>query len=142
MLSNSLLYFVLNEWFERDVRPRLKGRSFLIRYADDFVMGFSCEEDARRVMDVLPKRFEKYGLTIHPREDTAGAFRAAQPRPNPADPRTAATSREFRPPGVYALLGSIAEWELGGEAHDVQGAGFVVSYRSYRDGVVSIGVRT
>ena len=34
--------------------------------ADDFVMGFSGEADARRVMDVLPKRFEKYGLTIHP----------------------------------------------------------------------------
>ena len=57
MLSNIFLHSVLDEWFERDVQPRLKGRSFLIRYADDFVMGFSCEEDARRVMDVLPKRF-------------------------------------------------------------------------------------
>jgi hypothetical protein len=53
-------------------------------------------------------------------KDTAGAVRAAQSRSNPADPRTAPTSREFRPPGVYALLGSIAEWELGGEAHDVE----------------------
>ena len=66
ILSNVFLHYVLDEWFEREVQPRLKGRSFLIRYADDFVMGFSCEEDARRVMDVLPKRFEKYGLTIHP----------------------------------------------------------------------------
>src|SRR5215469_6801670 len=66
ILSNIFLHYVLDEWFEREVQPRLKGRSFLIRYADDFIMGFSHEEDARRVMAVLPKRFEKYGLTIHP----------------------------------------------------------------------------
>ena len=66
LLSNIVLHAVLDDWFEREVQPRLKGRSFLIRYADDFVMGFACEEDARRVMAVLPKRFEKYGLTIHP----------------------------------------------------------------------------
>ena len=55
-LANIFLHYVLDEWFEQEVQPRLKGRSFLIRYADDFVMGFSREEDARRVMDVLPKR--------------------------------------------------------------------------------------
>jgi hypothetical protein len=43
-----------------------QGRAFLVRYADDFVMGFACERDARRVLEVLPKRFGKYGLTIHP----------------------------------------------------------------------------
>jgi group II intron reverse transcriptase/maturase len=66
ILSNVFPHYVLDEWFEREVRPRLKGRSFLIRYADDFVLGLSCEADARRVMEVLPERFEKYGLTIHP----------------------------------------------------------------------------
>jgi len=45
-----------DEWFERDVKPRLKGRGFLVRYADDAVLLFSREEDARRVMEVLPKR--------------------------------------------------------------------------------------
>jgi RNA-directed DNA polymerase len=54
MLSNIFLHYVLDEWFEREVQPRLKGRSFLIRYADDFVMGFSHEEDDRRVIEVLP----------------------------------------------------------------------------------------
>ena len=58
LLSNLFLHYVLDEWFAREVRPRLKGKSFLVRYADDFVMGFSCEEDARRVLAVLPKRFE------------------------------------------------------------------------------------
>jgi len=66
LLANVYLHYVLDEWFEQVVKPRLKGRAFLVRYADDFVMGFACEADARRVLDVLPKRFGKYGLTIHP----------------------------------------------------------------------------
>lgn len=66
LLANVYLHYVLDVWFERDVKPCLRGRAFLIRYADDFVMGFACEEDARRVLEVLPKRFGRYGLTIHP----------------------------------------------------------------------------
>ena len=59
-------HYVLDEWFEQEIRPRLKGRCFLIRFADDFVIGFELEGDARRVMEVLPKRFDRFGLTIHP----------------------------------------------------------------------------
>src|SRR3954463_15659158 len=59
LLSNVYLHYVLDVWFEHAVKPCLKGRAFLVRYADDFVMGFACEEDARRVLDVLPKRFGK-----------------------------------------------------------------------------------
>jgi group II intron reverse transcriptase/maturase len=66
LLSNVYLHEVLDVWYEQDVRPRMKGRSFLVRYADDFLLGFEEETDARRVMKVLAKRFEKYGLTIHP----------------------------------------------------------------------------
>lgn len=66
VLANIYLHDVLDVWFEREVKPRLKGRAFLIRYADDAVLGFSLEEDARRVLDVLPKRFARYGLTLHP----------------------------------------------------------------------------
>ncbi len=66
LLSNLYLHEVLDTWFEYDVRPRLRGRAFLIRYADDFVMGFEREDDARRVLAVLPKRFARFGLTIHP----------------------------------------------------------------------------
>jgi RNA-directed DNA polymerase len=57
LLANIYLHYVLDVWFEEEVRPRLRGRAFLIRYADDFIMGFSCEADARAVRDVLPKRF-------------------------------------------------------------------------------------
>jgi RNA-directed DNA polymerase len=66
LLSNIYLHEVLDKWFEEVVRPRLKGKGFLIRYADDGLLFFENEEDARRVMEVLPKRFAKYGLTIHP----------------------------------------------------------------------------
>ena len=57
VLANIYLHEVLDVWFEREVKPRLKGRVFLVRYADDAVLGFSLEEDARRVLEVLSKRF-------------------------------------------------------------------------------------
>ncbi|MGH8480040.1 MAG: hypothetical protein ACREXK_10770, partial [Gammaproteobacteria bacterium] len=60
-MANVYLHYVLDEWFERDARPRLKGRALLIRYADDFIIGCELEEDARRLMEVLPKRMGKYG---------------------------------------------------------------------------------
>jgi hypothetical protein len=66
LLSNIYLHEVLDRWFVEVVEPRLSGRAFLIRFADDFVMGFEWEEDARRVMEVLSKRFSRFGLTIHP----------------------------------------------------------------------------
>jgi group II intron reverse transcriptase/maturase len=66
LLANIYLHYVLDEWFVEMVKPRMRGATFLVRYADDFLIGFSDESDARRVLDVLPKRFGKYGLTIHP----------------------------------------------------------------------------
>lgn len=66
LLSNLYLHEVLDKWFEGEIKPRLKGESRLIRYADDFVILFRMKEDAVRVQNVLYKRFERYGLTIHP----------------------------------------------------------------------------
>jgi group II intron reverse transcriptase/maturase len=66
LLANVFLHEVLDVWFEQEVKPRLKGQAFLVRYADDAVAVFETEEDARRVLAVLPKRFEKYGLRLHP----------------------------------------------------------------------------
>jgi RNA-directed DNA polymerase len=74
LLSNIYLHEVLDVWFERDIKPRLRGKAFLIRFADDFVMGFERQDDAERVMEVLPKRFEKYGLTIHPEKTRLLSF--------------------------------------------------------------------
>jgi RNA-directed DNA polymerase len=66
LMANIFLHYVLDEWYEQEVKPRLRGRSFLIRYADDFAIGCELESDARRIMEVLPQRFNRYGLTIHP----------------------------------------------------------------------------
>jgi RNA-directed DNA polymerase len=75
LLANVYLHEVLDVWFEQEVRPRLEGKAFLVRYADDFVVAFSQEADARRVLDVLPKRFGKYGLTLHPEKTRLLDFR-------------------------------------------------------------------
>ena len=66
LLANVYLHYVLDEWFEREVKPRLKGQAFAIRYADDGLLCFENQRDAERVLAVLPKRFAKYGLTLHP----------------------------------------------------------------------------
>jgi len=84
LLANVYLHYVLDVWFEQEVKPCLKGRAFLVRYADDFVMGFACEEDARRVLAVLPKRLGKYGLTIHPDKTRLVPFERPGGRPSSA----------------------------------------------------------
>jgi len=66
ILANIYLHEVLDTWFEREVKPRLQGSGTLIRFADDFVIIFKLESDARRVMEVLPKRFARFGLRLHP----------------------------------------------------------------------------
>ena len=103
LLANVYLHYVLDVWFEREVQPRLKGRAFLIRYADDFVMGFACEEDARRVLDVLPKRFGKYGLTIHPDKTRLLAFA-------PPDRSDRSNSGNDSEPGTFDFLGFTHLW--------------------------------
>jgi RNA-directed DNA polymerase len=105
LLANIYLHYVLDEWFERDVKPRMRGGAYLIRYADDFAMGFTRELDARRVMEVLPKRFSKYGLTIHPDKTRLVAFH----RP----PRTATgkgVNEDGSRPGTFDLLGFTHYW--------------------------------
>ncbi len=66
LLANVYLHYVLDEWFETVVKPRLKGEAYEIRFADDFILCFQYREDAEKVLDVLEKRFQKYGLTLHP----------------------------------------------------------------------------
>lgn len=59
LLANVYLHEVLDRWFESEVKPRLRGKALVVRYADDFVIVFEHEVDARRVYEVLPKRFGK-----------------------------------------------------------------------------------
>jgi hypothetical protein len=78
-LSNIYLHHVLDEWFEHMVRPRLKGRASLVRYADDLVMAFEAFPDATRVLAVLGKRLARYGLTLHPDKTRLIDFRFKRP---------------------------------------------------------------
>ena len=66
VLSNIFLHYVLDDWFVKEVQPRMKGRCFLIRFADDFIVGFELESDARRALDAMTKRFDRFGLELHP----------------------------------------------------------------------------
>lgn len=75
LLANAYLHHVLDEWFYRDVLPRMRAWAYLVRYADDAVMIFEVESDARRVLAVLGKRCSKYGLTIHPQKTRLVDFR-------------------------------------------------------------------
>ena len=64
LLANVYLHYVLDQWFERDVKPRMRGESYLIRYADDFIVGFELESDAVRYQTVLPKRLGRFSLSV------------------------------------------------------------------------------
>jgi group II intron reverse transcriptase/maturase len=75
LLGNVYLHHVLDLWFEREVKPRMRGRAELLRYCDDFAMCFEREDDARRVMEVLGKRMGRYGLTLHPDKTRLLPFR-------------------------------------------------------------------
>lgn len=101
LLTNIYLHEVLDEWFVRDVQPRLRGRATLVRYADDLVFVFSQKEDAERVLDVLPKRFGKYGLTLHPDKTRLVPFQ----RPDRDD-------GDDNGPGSFDLLGFTHHWGL------------------------------
>ena len=85
LLTNVFLHDVIDVWFEREVLPRLKGRAKLVRYADDMVFVFALEDDAKRVFEVLPKRFAKYGLALHPEKTRLVKFTRPPRRPDEGD---------------------------------------------------------
>lgn len=99
LLGNIYLHHVLDQWFERDVLPRMGGKAHLIRYCDDFVIGFEREDDARRVWGVLRSRFERYGLRLHPEKTRLLPFG----RPERGSPNG-------KGPGSFDLLGFTVYW--------------------------------
>ena len=103
-LSNVYLHYVLDVWFERVVKPRMRGGACLVRFADDFVMGFACEDDAERVLEVLPKRFERYGLKLHPTKTRLVQFR------RPHKWITRRREGPFGGNGTFDLLGFTHYW--------------------------------
>jgi RNA-directed DNA polymerase len=99
MLANIFLHHVVDGWFVKEVKPRMKGRCFLIRFADDFIIGCQLEGDARRVLQVLPKRFARFGLTMHPEKTALIPFR---------DPDSKSTSDGGN--GTFDFLGLTHYW--------------------------------
>jgi group II intron reverse transcriptase/maturase len=97
ILANIFLHTVLDEWFQAQVRLRMRGNCFLVRFADDFVMGFRLKSDAERVYKVLPKRFERFGLRIHPEKSRMVQF---------SEP----LGRQGKGPGSFAFLGFTHYW--------------------------------
>ena len=89
------LHHVMDMWWEGEVRPRLRGRSALVRYADDIVLAFEYEEDARRVMDVLPRRFEKYGLRLNSSKTRLVNFKKPKDSNRNSDEEHEASSFDF-----------------------------------------------
>ena len=104
LLANIYLHEVLDRWFVEQVQPRMRGPAHLIRYADDFVIVFADESDARRVMKVLSKRFGKYGLALHPEKTRLLDFH----RP-PENTPPSGTDRPQRP-GSFDMLGFRHFW--------------------------------
>ena len=98
VLSNIFLHHVLDDWFVKQVQPRLKGRSFIIRWADDFIIGCELESDAHRVMAVLPKRFERFKLSLHP--DKTQLIEFGRPR----------SDEQGRSRGTFDFLGFTLHW--------------------------------
>ncbi|MHC4407090.1 MAG: group II intron reverse transcriptase/maturase [Planctomycetota bacterium] len=103
LLASVYLHEVLDSWFESMIIPRLKGRACLVRYADDAVMVFTDESDVRRVFAVLPKRFGKYGLSLHPDKTRFVRFHR---------PWLTATKADLRRcgPGTFDFLGFTHLW--------------------------------
>jgi RNA-directed DNA polymerase len=99
VLGNIYLHHVLDGWFERDVVPRIRGRARLIRYADDAVFGFELEADAWKVLEALRKRFERYGLRLHPEKTRVVPF---------ARPDRATTNGKAR--ATFDFLGFTHYW--------------------------------
>jgi len=106
LLANIYLHEVLDEWFARQVASRLVSRAVLVRYADDVVIIFGHEQDARRVIDVLAKRLAKYGLTLHPKKTRLVDFRRPNRRDLPSPDNGDARSR----PDTFDLLGFTHYW--------------------------------
>ena len=104
LLANVFLHEVVDMWFVHEVKPRLEGRGQLIRYADDMVFVFEREADAKRVYDVLPKRFGKYGLTLHPEKTRMVKF-VRPPRSNARKGSGEGTAN-----GTFDFLGFTHYW--------------------------------
>jgi len=110
LLANIYLHYVLDEWFEHTVKPLMQGKCRLIRFADDFVIVFQKKYDADRVMKVLSKRFEKYGLTVHPEKTKLIDFRNPHHWEKRRENQSKDDNNQRDKPETFDLLGFTHYW--------------------------------
>lgn len=99
LLGNVYLHYVLDAWFEREVKPRLQGKATLVRYADDFVIGFEHELDAQQVLTLLAERMRHFGLSLHPEKTRLVPFQ-----------RPPVEHESGKGPGTFDFLGFTLFW--------------------------------
>ena len=104
ILSNIFLHEVLDVWFEEVVKSRLKGKAFLIRFADDSLIACSSESDANRIRTALERRFAKYGLEVHPEKTRVVDFRRPPSKPG------SQKEGQGRRPRSFDMLGFTHFW--------------------------------
>jgi group II intron reverse transcriptase/maturase len=110
LLANIYLHYVLDEWFENDVKPLMRGKCRLIRYADDFVIVFQLKYDADRVLAVISKRFEKYGLTVHPDKTRLIDFRSPNHNERRREEKSEGSGKSGKRPETFNFLGFTHFW--------------------------------
>ncbi len=106
MLGNIYLHHVLDVWLDREVRPRLRGKACLVRYADDMVIGFERPEEAEMVMGLLRQRMAEYGLRLHPEKTRLVPFR-----------RPPSRQEGGKGPGTFDFLGFTLLWQKTRKEH-------------------------
>lgn len=74
LLANIFLHYVLDEWFEKEVKPGLEGQSYLVRYCDDFIILMQSKQEAEKVKTLLDRRFAGNGLELHPGKTKVVSF--------------------------------------------------------------------
>jgi len=110
VLANVYLHYVLDVWFELEIKPQLRGKATLVRYCDDFVIGFELPDDAQRVDRLLGDRLAEYGLELHPEKTRTVDFRRPPKR-----------QQGGKGPGTFDFLGFTHYWKRsrGGNWHMV-----------------------
>lgn len=106
MLGNIYLHHVLDVWLDRDVRPQLRGKTCLARYADDLVIGFERREEAEKVMVMLRERMAAYGLRLHPEKTRLVPFARPPQRQDGG-----------KGPGTFDFLGFTLLWKRTRKGH-------------------------
>jgi group II intron reverse transcriptase/maturase len=100
LLGNVYLHYVLDLWFEHEIKPQLKGEAILVRYCDDFVIGLELQADARRVHWLLGERLAAYGLELHPKKTRTVDFHRPPKR-----------QQSGKGPGTFDFLGFTHYWK-------------------------------